>query len=154
MEPQATTNLHDKQLVTLFGKTMVYRYGMAEGQCAFFVYRITQVNEDGRVVELSWPQVMGRCRELGLKPVPLIETFIYDGDLEALTRRLTAYVNGEQDDGFVPSRVDPSHIEEGVVLRYESEHGFGWQKLKGFYFGVLEGYLKENPEIVDREEAA
>jgi len=154
MSPQGTAKLSDKAVTRQFGPEMVYRYGQSVGESKFYVYRITQVNEDGCAVELSWQQMIGRCRELGLSSVPLIEQFFYDGDLDALTAKLSAFVDGETGQGWVPSRVDPRHIEEGVVLRYESEYGCGWQKIKSYCFGVLEGYLKENPDIIDREEAA
>jgi hypothetical protein len=154
MEPQDTSVLKDKQIEKQFGKTIFYRYGAAEGECKMYIYRITQVNEDGHVVELSWPQMVARCRELGLTPVPLVEKFIYDGDQEALMSRVLLLTDGASGMDALPSRLDASHIQEGVVVRYESEFGTGWLKSKSHIFGLLEGYLKESDNYVDTEEIA
>lgn len=152
MAVQATSKLKDKQIEKQFGGQMVYRYGAADGECKAFVYRITQVNEDGHVVELSWPQVVYRCQELGLAVVPHITQFFFNGDHCSLAEIVETLTEGE--DGVVLSRLDPTHIEEGVVVRYESAHGIGWLKNKCTLFGMLEGYLKEKDDYVDTEEAA
>ena len=154
MEPQDASRLRDKKVEKAFGKTIVYKYNTEVGQCDLYVYRIKQVNEDGYVVELSWPQVVARCRELGLRTVPVSETFIFDGDFEALSEKVMALTNGPDGQSVLASGVDPSHIQEGIVVRYESEHGFGWLKSKAFAFGLLEGYLKEQADYVDTEEIA
>jgi len=54
----------------------------------------------------------------------------------------------------VPSILDSSHLREGVVVRVDHDGGTNFYKHKGFYFGVLEGYLKEDPNFVDAEEIA
>lgn len=154
MSPQNAAGLKDKKIKQAFGDEIVYRYGTIPGQTRLFVYRITQVNEDGHSTELSFPQMVRRCKELGLEPVPCFAAFVYDGNAEALARQVALLTDGESGSDALPSGVDPSHIQEGIVLRYESEHGIGWLKNKSFVFGCLEGYLKEREDYVDTEEAA
>lgn len=139
-----------------YGEQMHYRYGQPEGTCDIYVYKIIHMNEDGEAIDLSWPQVKARCKELGLKHVPELLTVLninmpnpaYDGldpgTLESVVARLT--------EG--PSTLDASHIREGVVLRVESEQGIEYIKNKSWTFGVLEGYLKSDDLYVDTEEAA
>lgn len=154
MSPQDLSSLKDKKIEKRFGKVNTFRYGAANGECKAFVYRITQVNEDGNAVELSWNQMVARARELGLTPVPIVDKFIYDGDMEALAARVSVLTDGADGTEALPSRLDETHIQEGVVVRYESEFGTGWLKSKGFYFSVLEGILKESDSYVDTEEIA
>lgn len=152
MSRQSSAGLKDKALIRQCGDTLTYSYGQAEGTCGLYVYRIVQHSDCGQPVELSWHQVSARCRELGLKTVPHVETFVYDGNADALSARVQSMVNGEV--GWKPSALDSRHIEEGVVIRWESDAGFGWLKEKSYYFGVLEGYLKEADTYVDAEEVS
>jgi hypothetical protein len=154
MSPQSTAGLKDKKIAKQFGDEMVYRYGCIPGQCRLLVYRITSVNEDGHAVELSWNQCIARCRELGLETVPTFETFIYDGNVRDLQEKIALLTDGAGEGETIPSRLDPSHIQEGIVIRHESEFGVGWLKSKGYDFGRLEGYLKEQDDFVDAEEVA
>ena len=54
----------------------------------------------------------------------------------------------------MPSILDSNHLREGVVVRVDHDGGTDFYKHKGFYFGVLEGYLKEDPNFIDAEEIA
>ena len=73
--------------------------------------------------------------------------FIYDGNI----RDLQELVNNLLE---MPSILDMSHIEEGVVLRIEQPDGtIRFIKQKSFAFGVLEGYMKLDDNYVDTEEA-
>lgn len=148
MPPQSTLVLKDKAVTAKYGELMNYTYGCMPGQCKLYLYRITQVNEDGYSVELSWPQVKKRARELGVSVVPELP-------IEP-ERELALVVQALTEDGTnpLPSLVDSRHIREGVVVRWDSEHGVGWLKNKGFTFGLLEGYLKERDDVVDLEESA
>jgi hypothetical protein len=116
---------------------MRYTYGCMPNECKQFVYRITQ---DG--VDLSHFQVIKRCAELGLVPVPTLTTFVYDGTLETLDTLVDSFMYG-------CSTLDGSHIREGVVLRVENELGTQFIKSKSVDFGILEGYLSER--TIDRE---
>ena len=152
MATQSIASLKDKSLKVVFGETIEYSYGCQKGECRLFVYRITQVNEDGYVVELSWRQVLKRCRELGLNAVPTIAPMVILDDPKELEDVVLSLTDTES--GPHKSVLDERHIREGVVVRWESEHGIGWLKNKSFTFGVLEGYLKESDDFVDTEEAA
>ena len=154
MSRQSLDVLKDKAAEKAYGKTITYTYGCEEGECVFHVYRITMVNEDAQMVELSWNQMVARCKELGLTHVTPLDTFIYDGDKEALLKRVQALVDGESGVETLPSTLDKRHIREGVVVRYESPDGTDWCKSKSRAFGLLEGYLKEKEEYIDTEEAS
>jgi len=150
------------------GDQMIYKYGVPNGGAEFHVYRIAHVNEDGNMVDLPWTQVVRRCKELGLKTVQLMNLnyskvqdgvfpvitynyqnpFIYDGNVRDLQELVNSLLEK-------PAISDPSHIEEGVVLRVEQPDGeIKYIKQKSFAFGVLEGYAKLDENYVDTEEAA
>lgn len=146
MAPHDNRKLNDKEIAKRYGDTMNYTYGCEPGVCKAFVYRITQVNEDGNVFELPWFSVQRRCGELGLNAVPEI-SFVYRPVY--LASGVESYCNNDDS-----SLLDTRHIKEGVVVRYESPHGTGWLKQKTFTFSVLEGILKDTDDYVDTEEAA
>lgn len=154
MKPQDTSKLKDKKITKRFGEKMIYKYGCPEGTQDLYIYRITQLNEDGFQVDLSWPQIEKRCRELGLKTVPTIEFRVYDGDFEKLKEDVDFMVNGESGSDAIPDTIDPSHIREGVVIRAESNQGITWMKHKSWLFGVLENYIKDDDSFVDIEESS
>lgn len=160
MASQPTEGLRDKAITKTYGKQMNYSYGCVPGNCEVYVYRITRTNEDGDVVELSWPQVKARCNELGIKYVPefaadhqphVYKTFGAHStksymDQHNLEELVAQFIDG-------PSTLDGTHIREGVVVRVEKPNGdTEWYKAKSFTFGVLEGYIKENDDAVDLEE--
>ena len=153
MATQDLSSLKDKRVKNTFGDKVVYSYGCLPGQCKFYVYRITQVNEDGYAVELSWNQVVKRSKEIGLETVPLLSVLEFTEDDVDYVKDIVSTLT-ENEDFPHSSVIDPDVIREGVVVRWESEHGIGWLKNKSFVFGVLEGYLKENEDYVDAEESA
>lgn len=146
-----THGIEDKALKQKFGDHMVYSYGCninGDGlPFEIYVYRITTVNEDRNVVEYSWPQIVTRCRELGLKTVPHIEgPLIYDSiKQEGLLERCNRYSNRA-------SELDIRHIAEGVVVRIEHEDMFTALKYKSFWFCELEGIAKQDDNFIDPEE--
>jgi hypothetical protein len=153
MAQQDTTKLKDKGLVKRFGNLITYKYGCNPGCCKLYIYRITYVNEDGMQIDLPWVDVVKRCKELGLETVPHIETFIFDGDYEALKKKVNTLTDGESGMEVFPSVLDNTHIEEGVVLRVESpEYKTYWLKAKNTIFLILEGVLKDSDNFVDTEE--
>lgn len=134
-----------KELKKRYGPQMIYKYGQVEGTCELYVYRITRVNEDGNVLELSWPQVKARCSELGIKHVPEIDgPDVYYGEPKVLLAAAEDYMEGS-------STLDESHIREGVVIRTDGAD-VKFYKAKSFDFGLLEGYLKQSDDYVDAEE--
>ena len=154
MQTQDTSILKSKAFTKKYGQTMVYKYGCLEGECDTYVYRIATVNEDGQLTDYSWPQVVRRCTELGLKTVPpLIPPFIYDGDFDKLKQTVTELVEGKTlDEVLMSDPVDSTVVREGIVVRYEHETGFGWLKQKSFAFLAMEGLQRDNPFFVDLEE--
>ncbi len=156
MDPQPVKE-ELKHLSKQYGPMMVYKYGCAEAEQKMFVYKIISMNEDGEGVELSWPQMVRRCGELGLQTVPLLkgpftphlltDTDHPDEAKERLTTIVQYFTEGA-------STLDSSHIREGVVLRVESAEGTQHIKNKSWTFGVLEGYIKDLDTYVDTEEAA
>jgi hypothetical protein len=49
------------------------------------------------------------------------------------------------DEKLTPSTIDKRHITEGVVLRFVTDSTeFKVLKHKSFWFGVLEGYIKDS----------
>jgi len=51
--------------------------------------------------------------------------------------------------------LDPSHINEGVVIRVDSGKLIpDFYKYKTFPFKLMEGIVKENPNFVDVEDAS
>lgn len=119
----------------MFGDTITYTYGCRPGTCAFYAYRITQHG-----VELSWPQVQQRCKELNIDTVPELHRFIMEESVER---------------PFVlASEIDPSHPSEGVVYRIENDHGTDFVKDKTWEFKVMEGIAKTSDNYVDTEEIA
>lgn len=167
MIPQPTSKTQDKEVQRRYGGLMTYSYGQAPGTCELYVYRITQTNEDGYAVELPWCTVKERSKELGVKTVPELMRFVVDeeetgpdqpgestrtqlapmGYPGSLLSQVEALLDG-------PSKLDPSHIREGVCVRVEQGKEILVLKDKSFLFGVLEGYAKEDEALVDIEEAA
>jgi len=131
------------EVLKKYGPSIVYSYGCEVGQCKAFIYRITQVNEDGVVTELSWNQVKRRCQQLGLETVPVL----WIGPESNLDSAVSVFCTDK------PSVLDSRHIMEGIVVRHESEHGINWLKQKTYEFSVLEGIIKDNDNYIDMEEA-
>lgn len=134
-------------------------------KCEVYVYRMTMVNEDGDVVEMSPDQMRIRCEQMGVKYVPVFERFIIpENPGEVLTDKA-----GETDYGvctpgeFVlrkvekyfdgPDPIGKTHIREGVVARIVNRPDIAVYKHKNFSFKVLEGIIKDEAEIPDMEEA-
>lgn len=167
-----SVEIKDKALKKSIGtKIMSYTYGCKEKECEVYVYRITNVNEDGRAIDLSWPMVMERCKQLGVKHVPNLnwteivfqetnavgyvqdsisdgaKPIIYDGDAKDLLEIVKTLVKGR-------SIIDQSHIREGIVVRVESAQGVKAYKYKSHTFLMLEGLAKDDDNYVDIEESA
>lgn len=157
MVPQDLTTLKASRVCEQFGKTMVYDYGLLPGTCKFFVYRITQMNSDGMSVELPWWSVVSRCRELGISHVPELLVTYSASDEDWISQLLPCVAANytEQFDGSpLNSTLSRNTMREGIVIRVDNVYGTRWMKNKSFTFGVLEGYLKDNEDYVDTEEAS
>ncbi len=167
-----SVEIKDKALKKSLGtKIMSYTYGCKEKECEFYVYRITNVNEDGLAIDLSWLMLVERCKQLGVKHVPNLswteivfqetnvvryihdeisdraKSIIYNEDAETLLEIVKTLVEGR-------SIVDARHIREGVVIRVESAQGIKTYKYKSHTFLVLEGLAKDKDTYIDMEESA
>lgn len=150
----SSTNLKD--IRRQYGDTMHYTYGCPNGLSKLYVYKILNVNPDGVSRELSFPQMVARCGELGVAHVPLLAGpytlghLAYTWELpgkEALRKTVEIYTEGS-------STLDHTQIREGVVVRVESTSGTSHIKNKQWAFGVLEGFWKEQDDSVDLEEVS
>ena len=139
-------------------------YGLAIApRCEVYVYRMTMVNEDGDVVEMSPDQMRYRCEQIGVKCVPVFERFIIPDDPgivvnmetneqheisygEYVLRKVEEYFDG-------PDPIGKTHIREGVVARIVNRPNIAVYKHKNFSFKVLEGIAKDEAVVPDMEEA-
>lgn len=183
--------IQDKEFVKLYGETTTFSYGcdpkgdyeplpaivlnednvtwradsndILKPRCDVYVYRMTQVSEDGFVTELSPEQMRYRCEQMGINVVPHFETFMIpdlgmdiDGNGEDdifvvspgeyVLRKVEQYFDG-------PSTIDGTHIREGVVARIVNKPNISVYKHKNFEFKVLESIVKDEREFPDMEEA-
>jgi hypothetical protein len=183
MSSVKNSKIKDKEFTKQYGEETVFSYGCERTgdfepayngenatnyvapRCEVYVYRMTMVNEDGDVVEMSPDQMRIRCEQMGVKYVPVFERFIIpENPGEVLTDKA-----GETDYGvcsageFVlrkvekyfdgPDPIGKTHIREGVVVRIVNRPDIAVYKHKNFNFKVLEGIIKDEAETPDMEEA-
>jgi hypothetical protein len=147
------SKLKDESYTKKYGKEITYKYGCLPDQYKVFVYRISMTGDDGETIDYTSQQVISWCEKRGFAASkPLVAPFIYDGDKEKLMNLVKGLA--ERPDKLCEDYVDPSHINEGCILRAD----FGGQtplfyKYKSFPFKVLEGIAKENDQL-DTEEAS
>ena len=174
------SKIKDKEFTKQYGEETVFSYGCdpnggwewGEGiapndwpiapKCEVYVYRMTMVNEDGDVVEMSPDQVRYRCEQMDVKTVPVFERFIIpekqviydDGHFaetesvnpgEYVLRKVEEYFDG-------PDPIGKTHIREGVVARIVNRPNIAVYKHKNFNFKVLESIIKDEREFPDMEE--
>ena len=139
------TKFKDKSIKKQYGDKMVFSYGCEEGQNDIYVYRMTLTNEDGYTVEYPDWLMRLRCEQMGVKCVPLFETFTFT-TWEDLMARVEKYYEG-------PDPIGKTHTREGVVVRIENRPKFTAYKSKNFTFKLVEGLVKEEADVPDIEEA-
>ena len=118
-------------------------------KCEVYVYRMTSVNVDGDVVEMSPDQVRYRCEQMGVNVVPVFERFIIPEDVnpgEYVLRKVEQYYDG-------PDPIGETHIREGVVARIVNRPNIAVYKHKNWSFKVLEDIIKNDAVEPDMEEA-
>jgi hypothetical protein len=134
------------------GQTFDYR--CQPGECELYVYRVTQTNADGNVIELTAPQVREWCESIGLKPVPPIYYGRADGLLgyqvgaiedwqQGLLGYLESYWVRDQDSALCVNKVP----EEGIVVRKDGLNKCEAMKLKSWRF------LRSESENLDTDVA-
>ena len=137
--------------------------GIIPPKCDVYVYRMTMTNEDGDVVEMSPEQMRLRCDQMGVKYVPVFETFMIpdmgvdvdnDGTADAQIVSPGEYVLRKVEEYFDgPDPIGKTHIREGVVARIVNHPSITVYKHKNFNFKVLEGIIKDTADAPDMEEA-
>lgn len=144
MPKHSLEKLKDKELVKQYGKEIAYSYGCPEGEHDIYVYRIAYVLPNGKTLDLSWDEVVDKCRSWGVKHVPELARINFDGDIDSLVKQIDELSDG-------PDPIDPRHIREGVCVRINKS---GWVcfKNKSFVFKVLEGIVKDVEDYFDLEE--
>jgi hypothetical protein len=148
-----------KQVKAQYGSTMRYSYGCnpedpdTEKRYRVLVYHATMTNVDGVSEDLPWPRVKTMCSELGLECVPDLE-MRFSPQHRTTTRTAARLLKAVEQYLDNPSGLDQSHLSEGVVVRVESGDGVRFYKDKGYLFKVLEGIVKDNPDVVDMEEGS
>lgn len=124
-------------------------------KCEVYVYRMTMVNDDGDVVEMSPDQMRYRCEQMGVKYVPVFERFIIPknpGEVltdktgntdygvcsagEYVLRKVEQYFDG-------PDPIGKSHVREGVVTRIVNRPDIAVYKHKNHNFKMLSGIIAE-----------
>jgi hypothetical protein len=140
----------NKDFVKKYGKQIVYKYGCAEHEYRFHVYRITYLTEEGENVDFTQPQLEQWCKERGINPTFEVRPpMIYNGNLEALMSEVEHLT--ENYPGMSADYIDPSHPGEGIILRIETGNMQPYfLKSKAFHFRCMEGLA----ESVDTEDAA
>lgn len=135
-----------------YGDKMIFHYGLEEGS-DMYVYRMTMTNEDGNVVEYTPSFLRYRCDLMGIKCVPVFETFIIpehavnaDGTIEDLSNKAGEYVKEKAEQYYDgPDPIGKTHIREGVVVRIINRPKFTAYKHKNFLFKMISGIISEQP---------
>ena len=148
MNPVDITKTKDENVIKKFPNPMIYKYGCLHGECDFYIYKITTINPDGIQEELSWNRVKRLCKENGIKHVPEIDSFIYDGNIESFSK----YIEYLTEHKSIEDPIDNSHIREGICIRVDSPDGrTKIYKNKLFLFRLLESTTKDS-DAIDIEE--
>ena len=164
----ANSKIKDKEFSKMYGEITTFSYGCQQDGdyefhsflepgrefdkypcCEVYVYRITMVNEDGEVVELSPDQIHSYCDKWAVNYVPEFERFVIPEGVnpgEYVVRKIEQYYDG-------PDPIGKSHVREGIVARIMNRTKFEAYKMKNISFKILEGIYKEEAEAPDIEEA-
>jgi len=134
-----------------------YDYGCNIGEHKFYVYRITVVNPDGNLIELTDKQIHEFCEKHGFL---FKDTFIYYGKAEDLYTDINLNEHWHQNllekleeefnekDCYMCKNQVP---EEGIVLRVEKTFEYEAYKLKSKKFLLKESEMQEQ-DIVNIED--
>lgn len=141
-----------------------YDYGCQVGEHKFYVYKISIVNEDGKVIYLTDKQIEEYCEQVGLL---YKDTLIYYGKAKDLYYNTAHHLKNNDNKWreeflqFLEQMYNEGNCymcvnkvpEEGIVLRVEKLESYEAYKLKSKRFVLLESDLqeKEEPNIEDNQ---
>ena len=151
MPSQDSSKLGNKEFKKLFGDTITYSYGCKAGESAFWVYNLKKINYKGNWQDVPYNEFVARAKELNVPVCPLLDTWIHDGDADALLKRVVEFVEDTKTNIPKKDCLD-NHPQEGVIIRTEHEGVITFYKLKSSAFLYLEGVGKEDPTYIDIEE--
>ena len=171
--------IKDKEFVKQYGDTTVFSYGcdpngeweekqycsapdvldfdkIIAPKCEVYVYRMTMSNDEGDIVEMSPSQMRLRCDQMGVKCVPVFETFMIpemgvdvngDGVADAQVISPGEYVLRKVEEYFDgPDPIGKTHIREGVVARIVNRPSIAVYKHKNHTFKMISGIAIEQAE--------
>lgn len=144
------SKVNDSSFKKMYGNTTVFSYGCENGECDFYVYRMTYTTPEGDVIEYSPSQVRARCEQMNIKTVPLFETVIIPNEVDAgeyIKSKVEQYYDG-------PDPIGKTHIREGVVARIINRPDFKAYKHKNFYFKVVSGIAQDNADYSNMSQDA
>lgn len=102
-----------------------YTYGLPQGKCELYIYRITNINPRGIMTDLSWEQIKEFCSNNGLKHVPeLIKLPMYSltmNDFKGIKEFLDVRYFDKLHGGYRNSiwLGENDLVDEGVCVRAE-----------------------------------
>lgn len=131
-----------KEYQSIYGKSMIFSYGLQPPQHEVYVYRMTMTNEDGKVVEYPPDYMRYRCEQMGVKTPPLFYRGIIPEVQDIgkwITDKAHLYYGG-------PDPIGLKHVREGVVVRKVNSPTFEAYKLKNFLFKLISGIIVEKIE--------
>jgi hypothetical protein len=140
----------DKAFTKKYGDTVVYRYGCAEHEYRFHVYRITQLNEAGENADFTQAQLEQWCKDRNINTTFEVRPpMVYNGNLEALMTEVEHLTECYSSMGA--DYIDPSHPGEGIILRIDTgKMNPYFLKSKSFHFRTMEGLCESvDPEDVE-----
>jgi hypothetical protein len=128
-----------------------YTYRVPQGTAELYVYRIAQVNQQGRVTDLSWDQLKELCNDLGLKHVPEMwrgPKKDFDVDL-FIDRRFVAsgYTQCVQLDD------KPDLVDEGVCVRVDGLSPFILKAKSPVFLQMESKLLDQEVEDIEAEQS-
>ena len=120
-----------------------FPYGCKVGKYRVMLYRVTQINEDGKVFNMPVDYVQTRAVELGMDPMYIFEKYYYTGNVEELLSNVGHYTED--------IKVDPQYPEtmhEGVCVFFNDSQGnLTCLKSKAYAFIERESKVKDAGEV-------
>lgn len=137
-----------------------YDYGCDPGYFKFYVYKISVVNPDGKVIYLTDKQIEEYCEKVGLL---YKDTFIYYGTVMNYLLNMYPDININEEDSnwrdLMLKDLEENYNEkdcymcvnkvpeEGIVLRVEKLESYEAYKLKSKRFLLMESEAQEKEEV-------